>query len=344
MKVYLTTAIVVIAIATAAFYVSKTRSQPREVETLTPQKSFTPIRIGHSIWPGYYSLFVAHAKGFDKEEGISLELIPYPDFDAMQEDLKKGEIDLMGDTIDGLAYHTFQGDIKRKAVLIFDYSNGGDGILASPKAPSLSGAKGRTIAVASMPTYTIGRALELAKLPVSDVIIATTTTDDELLSLLAAEKVDYIQTYEPYLSQGIARGGKLVYSTRGDPGIVTDVLSASDKLIKTNPEAIRALLRAYGKAIDYTITHKDESDTIVAKALSINREDLHSQLDRIDILDENTNVTGMRTFAGQRSLMFAAGLATQFYEKLLNRKSTLTIGDIIDTSFVNAVWKKERRN
>src|SRR5262245_52667968 len=60
------------------------------------------VKVAINTWPGLGPYYVAKAKGFDKEEGIQLDVIMNEDTVGRHSSLAAGEVDLVGITLDSV--------------------------------------------------------------------------------------------------------------------------------------------------------------------------------------------------------------------------------------------------
>ena len=81
--------------------------------------------------------------------------------------------------------------------------------------------------------------------------------------------IDAGQTWEPYTSEALANGFRLLATTADAPGIVTDVLMAkSDTLDRRGPE-IRALLKGLFRALEYRDQNESDAYAIMSAATGV---------------------------------------------------------------------------
>src|SRR6185436_4054176 len=139
-----------------------------------------------------------------------------------------------------------------KIVLVLDFSNGADVVMAKPDIGSLQELRGRRIGYETTPfgAYMLTRSLEHAGLRLDEVKMVSVELDQHEKAFRAGE-VDAIVTSEPSRSRLLATGAKLLFDSSKIPSEVTDVLVARESYLKSNPEAVEALLRGWFKALKY---------------------------------------------------------------------------------------------
>jgi NitT/TauT family transport system substrate-binding protein len=122
--------------------------------TATPKGAGAPpggdlpkVKVAINTWPGLGPYYVAKAKGFDKEQGIQLDVIMNEDTVARNSSLAAGEVDLAGITLDAVIIARSRG-VPMTVIGQSDFSFGGDGIIASDAIKTVADLKGKRIACA----------------------------------------------------------------------------------------------------------------------------------------------------------------------------------------------------
>ena len=120
--------------------------------TVTSAAGAEPLKIGYSDWPGWVAWQVAIEKGWFKEEGVDVafEWFDYvPSMDAFAAGKLDGVTVTNGDAL-------VMGGTGTKSVMILvnDFSNGNDMIVAQPGIKSLKDLKGKKSASKSVSSTT----------------------------------------------------------------------------------------------------------------------------------------------------------------------------------------------
>ena len=75
-------------------------------------------------------------------------------------------------------------------------------------------------------------------------------------------------TWEPWLTRGKqAPHGHLLTDSSNNPGLITDVLLAPVEIIDSRGNELRALYRAWNRAVDFVKSNPDEAHEIMAKGV-----------------------------------------------------------------------------
>ncbi|MDK2126211.1 ABC transporter substrate-binding protein [Parachitinimonas caeni] len=112
---------------------------------LMPAQAKTVIRVGMPPQIGYSPLNVADAKGYWKEQGIKVEVVPYDDSQAVGKALASGEIDVGADLIGNWVGLQMQG-LPIKIVAETQWSNGDQKLLIK-SGQEIGKLKGQTVGI-----------------------------------------------------------------------------------------------------------------------------------------------------------------------------------------------------
>ena len=100
-----------------------------------------PLKIGYSDWPGWVAWQVAIDKGWFKEAGVPVDF-EWFDYSASMDAFSAGKIDAVLMT-NGDALVTGAAGGKSVMVMLTDYSNGNDMIVAKPGHQVAEGTQGQ---------------------------------------------------------------------------------------------------------------------------------------------------------------------------------------------------------
>jgi outer membrane protein OmpA-like peptidoglycan-associated protein len=88
--------------------------------------------------------------------------------------------------------------------------------------------------------------------------------------------------WEPYVSQARQKGYTVVLSSQDLPGIIVDVIVASDRLIESQPEKISQLLTVYYRFIDTNVRNAEQLQAQIALDGKLSSTDASAVLQGID--------------------------------------------------------------
>ena len=230
--------------------------------------SFT---VGVSIWTGWMPFYLMDSKGIlakrCEEEGVTIKVEKFKDYLASVQAFSSGKLDGCAMTIMD-ALQPAGGGIDVKALIINDFSAGGDGVLAKTGL-GLKDIKGKEVLLeqGSVSHYLLIKALEANGLTEGQVVIKNIGGDDAGKAFISGN-ADFAVTWNPHLYMAEDSGkGKVVYSSKEIPGEIIDLLVWNGK--KLDPKAARALVNAWYdtmKMITDPSTRKEAIKVMAAEA------------------------------------------------------------------------------
>lgn len=182
-----------------------------------------PLKVAYSDWPGWTALAIAEEKGWYKEAGVEVELLWF-EYGPSMEAFTAGKVDAVTVTNgDGLV--TGAGGAKNVAIMLTDYSNGNDMIVARPGIDSLKDLKGKKVGIeiGFVEHLLLLNGLKKVGLSESDVELVPTPTN-QTPQVLASGQVDAIGAWQPNSGAALkaVSGSKAVYTSADEPGLIYD--------------------------------------------------------------------------------------------------------------------------
>ncbi|WP_168224994.1 ABC transporter substrate-binding protein [Azoarcus sp. DD4] len=221
------------------------------------QLSEEPLRIGANLWPGYSPLRLAEATGaLPADAGRVLD---FPSSSAVLTAFRNGAIDAAALTLDEVILLAANQQSPR-IILVFDFSDGADVIIARAGLNRIDELRGKRIGVETeaLGAYMVGRALARDGLALEEVEIVSLPMDRHEAAFVGGE-VDALVTFEPIRSSLLARGGRQLFSSADIPGEVVDVLVVRDEVLRRRHADLRAVVRAYFAGRTLAMAEPDEA-------------------------------------------------------------------------------------
>ncbi len=251
------------------------------------------LKVGHSTWVGYGPFYIALANGYFKDEGVDVEFTIMEDTPLKMGAMFAGQIDIAASTSDEFPSYLQPGKTVRYFMAV-DYSNGGDGLVASKGITSIAGLKGKKVAFeqGSISQYFLNVLLKKNGLTQADIEPVSMTAADAGTAFVAGQ-VDAAVTWEPALSLGAnSANGHLLASSAELPGVIVDVLATTGETAKAKEADLRGFARAWYRALDFLAKNPDEGYAIMAKGVGgwIEKpEDFKAAAGGIQYLDKAAN-------------------------------------------------------
>jgi NitT/TauT family transport system substrate-binding protein len=294
-----------------------------------------PVRIGIEPWLGYGQWDIAAEKKIFAAQGLSnVKLVNFTQDKDLNAALASGQLDAANVATHSAMVMAAAG-LPIKIVMLLDFSLKADAILADKDIASIAALKGLKVAFEQGTTSDIllNYALHANGMTIKDVEVVPMPASDAGSALIAG-RVPVAVTYEPYISAALAQGSKvkLLYTAGIDPGLISDVLVVRDDMIKSRPDAVKALIQSWGAALaDY------KADTlggraIIAKAVGDTATNLATAFDGVRYYSLEENKTALsgdfatKTFLDVEQAAKNAGLPIE----------GVSAKSLIDPSFVQA--------
>jgi len=297
-----------------------------------------PIKISINVWPGYAHCYIAQEKGFFKKNNVEVELILKESTPESLRLFTDGDVEGCFDIFSDIIMINARG-IPAKIVCIMDVSDGGDVIIGKPEIQSLAGLNGKTVSFEGVNTFShifVLNALEKAGVREYDVRFENINASD-VLAALEEKRIDAGHTWEPTKSRALEKGYKILAKAGDYPGIITDVLVFTPKLIEERPDEIRAIVKSLFDARDYLKAHRDEAVKIMADKMGMSKEEMAVGLEGVyqPNLKEN-----LELLTATSSLYIAGEGIIDFYVKRGQLSHIVDIKDIIEPKFIAELANK----
>ena len=226
-----------------------------------------PLKVAYSDWPGWTAFAIAEQKGWFKEAGVEVELLWF-EYGPSMEAYAAGKVDAVMVT-NGDALVTGAGGAKNVAVLVVDYSNGNDMIVAKPGIKSIKDLKGKKIGieVGFVEHLLLLKALESAGLTESDVEIVPTPTN-QTPQVLASGQVDAIGAWQPNSGAALKAlpGSKAIFTSANVPGLIYDTVAVSPQSLAERRADWVKFAKVWDKIVAYLADPKTKADGIAIMA------------------------------------------------------------------------------
>ena len=264
-----------------------------------------PLQIEWTLWQGDYSLLVADQMGFFKKHGVEVEPARY-------DSPSQAIADLAGAKLDGglLSMNDFllsSNLVNLKGVMV---SDNGDQytIIASPDIKIVSDLRGKRI---GLNLHTASE-LFVSYMLSSQLMTSNDVTYVELspnqVSQSLPDRADAGVVWEPYTSQALKQGKKIVYQSTYYSSLSPKLLVFRKALVEQHPEEIRAFILAWDEAVNYRINHPQESLAIISKATGLPASDLSlTNAVTLYTVQDNINLFANNPGTDPSSIYFIAG-------------------------------------
>ncbi|MFQ3241522.1 MAG: NitT/TauT family transport system substrate-binding protein [Lentimonas sp.] len=216
------------------------------------------LKIGYSDWPGWVAWQIGIDKGWFEEEGVDVEF-QWMDYVASMDAYAAGLIDAVTMT-NGDALVTGGTGKPSVGIIINDYSNGNDMIVAAPGINSLADLKGKKIGLEEgfVIHLLLMKGAEAAGIDPSEFTIVNTPTN-ETPQVLASGAVDAIGAWQPNSGQALktVANSKPLLTSADVPGVIYDLLSVDPESLEKRRDDWMKVVKVWYKIVDFM---KDEEN------------------------------------------------------------------------------------
>ncbi|MFT3907720.1 MAG: ABC transporter substrate-binding protein [Steroidobacteraceae bacterium] len=222
-----------------------------------------PLKIGYSDWPGWVAWQVAIDKGWFKEAGVDVKF-EWFDYSASMDAFAAGKLDAVTMT-NGDALVTGSGGGKSVMLMLTDYSNGNDVIVAKAPIKSLKDLKGKKVAVETglVEHLLLLNGLKKAGMKESDVTLVNAKTN-EMPQVLASGDVAAVGCWQPIVNEALKAvpGSHRLYTSADEPGLIYDVLAANPTSAAKRKAEWVQVLKVWSRVVKYINDPKTQADAV----------------------------------------------------------------------------------
>lgn len=228
-----------------------------------PAAAGQPLTIAYSDWPGWVAWDIGLQKGWFEAAGVKVDF-KWFEYVPSMEAFSAGKVDAVAMT-NGDQLVTGASGARSVAVVINDYSNGNDMVVARPGITDVAQLKGKKIGVevGFVSHLLLLNALASANMAGKDVQIVNIPTD-QTAQALKSGAVDAIVAWQPNSGQALREvaGAKAIYSSANVPGVIYDVLAVNPKSLAERKSDWEKVVSVWYRIADYIKQESNRSDVL----------------------------------------------------------------------------------
>jgi NitT/TauT family transport system substrate-binding protein len=235
-----------------------------------PPAGKAPLRVAYSDWPGWTAWEVAIQKGWFKEAGVEVEFSWF-DYLPSLEAYTAGKVDAVTVT-NGDALVTGASGAKSKIILINDFSNGNDQIVAKPGIKSFKDLKGKKVGLelTLVDHLLFLKALDKFGMKPGDVELINFPTNNTPQAL-ASGQVSAVAAWYPVAGQArqAVPGSKPLFTSADVPGLIYDTLAVKPESLAQRREDWSKVVKVWFRISDYVRDPKTQPDAVAIMAAKV---------------------------------------------------------------------------
>ncbi len=299
-----------------------------------------PLKIAYSDWPGWVAWDIAKEKGFFEKHGVEVELLWF-DYVASMDAFAAGKADAVC-VANGDSVVLNATGARNVMILVNDYSNGNDKIVARAGIEDVKGLKGKKIGVeiGFLSHELLMKALQDNGMTEKDVELINMPTH-QAAQVLASGDVDAIVAWQPHSGMALkaSEGSTAVYTTADAPGIIYDTLAVAPGSILKNKAEWQKVVDAWYDVIDYMADPANEEEMlkILSARVGLTPAEYKPFLSGTRMLTKDEVLKVLEPAEGFGSLYGSSEVVNEFFVANKVYDEAVEIKRTIDPSFTKAV-------
>lgn len=314
---------------------SEKKTETAEVSSTAKGTKDNPFTLGVSPMSGWYAWYGIEGTGIFEKNGVYVNIQFFPVYSDSLTAFYSGQVDgiciAASDTVAPL-----NEGVDFKVVLVNDNSYGADGLVVKEGISSIQDLKGKTVAteVGTLEHMFFLKILEQNQMKIDDVNFVNMTINDAGPAFIAGS-IDGAVLWEPTLSTAVEAGGKLLYSTKEEPGLIPDTLAVRQDVLDTSSEEVQKIVDSWFDGVEKLKEKDKDFIDAICKGAELEQDDYMVMLDGVTIFDKAMNE---KTFQEGDTYTYLNYTLLKSAEFLLNtdmiKKMPEDVSSILDDTYI----------
>jgi NitT/TauT family transport system substrate-binding protein len=299
-----------------------------------------PLRIAYSDWPGWVAWQIAIEQHYFEQAGLDVSFV-WLGYVASIEAFSEGKVDAVCMT-NGDALVAGSSGAPSVGILLNDYSDGNDMIVARAGIPDLASLRSRRIGVeiGFVDHLLLMEALKTAGLSEADVMILNTKTH-EAAALLQAGGADAIAAWQPHSGQALedVPGSHPVFTSADVPGLIYDLLFVAPSSLQRRRADWLKVIEVWFRVVDFIADpkHRAQAVQIMAGRVGLAPEKYSKLMAGTRLLGREENRRRFRNSPGFDSVAGSSRAVDRFNVANHVYKDSVDVAPYFDDSLVNQI-------
>ncbi|HWZ88382.1 MAG TPA: ABC transporter substrate-binding protein [Polyangiaceae bacterium] len=306
----------------------------------------TPLRIAYSDWPGWVAWEIALKKGYFKDAGVAVSFV-WLEYVPSIEAFSEGKVDAVSMT-NGDALVAGSSDSSSVGILINDYSNGNDMVVARPGINTIADLKGKRIGVevGFVDHLLLMEALKSAKLGEADVSIINAKTE-QTPALLKSGGVDAIAAWQPNSGRALddVPGAKPIFTSANVPGLIYDLLFVNKKSLGSRRADWEKVTKVWFRVVDFISdpAHHAEAAQIMGARVGLSADKYGKLMSGTRLLGADENQKRYHRSSDLSSVQGSSEIVDRFNVANHVYKESLSVDAYFDGTLVDAALSADKK-
>lgn len=298
------------------------------------------LRVAYSDWPGWTAFEVGIQKGWFKQAGVDVDFVWF-DYLPSLEAFSANKVDAVMVT-NGDALVSGASGAKSKMILLTDYSNGNDKVIARPGIGSFKDLKGKKVGLelTLVEHLLFLKACEKNGMKASDVQLVNFATN-ETPQALSSGQMAAVAAWYPVSGQALRAvpGAKAIFSSADVPGLIYDTVAVNPSSLAQRHDDWVKFVKVWYKISDYVRDPKTQADAvaIMAAKVGVKPEEYAAAMPGTYLLSIDEAKKRYAKSAGLDSVYGSTTVANDFNVANKVYKETQAVDDYIDPSIVTSM-------
>jgi NitT/TauT family transport system substrate-binding protein len=257
--------------------------------TVNAQLSYhKPINLALTLWVPNFIAYVAQEKGYFDKNNVNVNITLVRDYADAVRGYANGDYDAMFIVYSDALIQNSEG-IDTKVVYNIDTSYYADAIIGN--VDNFTDVKGQKVGVEGINSFShlfLLRSLEKIGLGEDDVEFASILGQD-IPDAVINGQIAAGHTYEPFITEGIRKGLKVLSTGADIPGTITNVLAFRSNIVEQRPDEVLNIIRSLVEAKkDFDKNGPKDIDIMSLKS-GLSKDLIKEGLNNVKFLDLDYN-------------------------------------------------------
>src|SRR3954462_2091721 len=307
-----------------------------------PAPTGPTLKIAYSDWPGWVAWEIAIQKGWFKEAGVEVEFT-WLDYVPSMDAFSAGKVDAVCMT-NGDALVTGAAGGKSVSIVVNDYSDGNDMIVAKPGIATVAQLKGKTVGVevGFVDHLLLLHALKAANLKESDIKLKNVKTDETPQALKSGD-VDAVGCWQPSSGAALKEvpGSKPIFTSKDVPGLIYDMLAVNPKSLAEHHADWVKVAKVWDRVAKFVNDEKnlDEAAKIMSARVGLTADQYKAIMKGTHIMGLEEGKKHWAKATGLTSIYGSNKIVDEFNVKNTVYKAPEKVDEYLDPSFTDEALK-----
>ncbi|CAN5887465.1 ABC transporter substrate-binding protein [soil metagenome] len=302
-----------------------------------------PINLVLTLWIPNFLAYIAQEKGYFEKNNVDVNITLNQDYADAVRDYSNGEYDGMFIVYSDALIQNAEG-IDTKVVYNIDTSYYADVILGS--VDNLTDVKGKKVGVEGINTFShifMLKSLENVGLSEGDVEFVN-ILGQNIPEALVNNKIVAGHVYEPFVTEGVKKGFKILSTGTEIPGIITNVLVFHSDIVEQRPIDIQNIIKSLIETMEDYDKNSEQGVEIMSSRSGLSKDKIVEGLNNVSFtdLDYNDRFSMNKDLNKTHSLYYSGNSIAKFYVERGVINEYPDIANIVEPKFINELLMEKK--